>query len=141
MAGNIMLEVVTPDKSVVSEEAQIVVAPGEYGEFGVLIGHTSFLTTLKIGMLRYKDSGGTERVVFVNGGFAEALPHKVTILAESADRRRDIDLERARAALKRAEERLAEVSRREEFDFRRAQVALQRAVTRIKIGEARRGTA
>ncbi|MCK4729614.1 MAG: F0F1 ATP synthase subunit epsilon [Desulfobacterales bacterium] len=141
MAGNIMLEVVTPDKSVVSEEAQIVVAPGEYGEFGVLIGHTSFLTTLKIGMLRYKDSGGAERVVFVNGGFAEVLPDKVTILAESADRRRDIDVDRARAALKRAEERLAEVSRREDFNFRRAQIALQRAVTRIKIGEARRGTA
>jgi F-type H+-transporting ATPase subunit epsilon len=141
MAGNITLEVVTPDKSVVSEEAQIVVAPGEYGEFGVLIGHTSFLTTLKIGMLRYKDQGGAERVVFVNGGFAEVLPNKVTILAESADRRRDIDVDRARAALKRAEERLAEVSRREDLDFRRAQVALQRAVTRIKIGEARRGTA
>ncbi|MBE9580523.1 MAG: F0F1 ATP synthase subunit epsilon [Proteobacteria bacterium] len=141
MAGNIMLEVVTPDKAVVSEEAQIVVAPGEYGEFGVLIGHTSFLTTLKIGMLRYKDSGGAERIVFVNGGFAEVLPDKVTILAESADRRRDIDMDRAKAALKRAEERLAEVSRREDFNFRRAEIALQRAVTRIKIGEARRGTA
>ncbi len=141
MAGNIMLEVVTPDKSVVSDVAQIVVAPGEYGEFGVLIGHTSFLTTLKIGMLRYKDQGGAERVVFVNGGFAEVLADKVTILAESADRRRDIDVDRARAALKRAEERLAEVSRREDFNFLRAQIALQRAVTRLKIGEARRGTA
>lgn len=141
MAGNIMLEVVTPDKSVVSDEAQIVVAPGEYGEFGVLIGHTSFLTTLKIGMLRYKDSGGAERIVFVNGGFAEVLPDKVTILAESADRRRDIDMDRAQAALKRAEERLAEVSRREDFNFRRAQVSLQRAVSRLKIAETRRGTA
>jgi len=138
MAGNIMLEVVTPDKSVLSEEAQIVVAPGEYGEFGVLIGHTSFLTTLKIGMLRYKDTGGSERVVFVNGGFAEALPNKVTILAESADRRRDIDIERARAAMKRAEQRLAETRTREDIDFRRAQVALQRAIARIKIAEARR---
>jgi F-type H+-transporting ATPase subunit epsilon len=141
MAGNIMLEVVTPDKSVVSEEAQIVVAPGEYGEFGVLIGHTSFLTTLKIGMIRYKDQGAAERIVFVNGGFAEVLPNRVTVLAESADRRRDIDVERAQAALKRAEERLAEASRREDIDFRRAQVALQRAVTRIKIAETRRGKA
>jgi len=137
MAGNITLEVVTPDKSVVSEEAQIVVAPGEYGEFGVLIGHTSFLTTLKTGMVRYKDPGGGERVVFVSGGFSEVLPRKVTILAESAERRRDIDVERARAAMKRAEERLAEASRREDIDFRRAQVALQRAVTRIRIAEAR----
>lgn len=133
MAGNIMLEVVTPDKSVVSDEAQIVVAPGEYGEFGVLIGHTSFLTTLKIGMLRYKDQGGSERIVFVNGGFSEVLPNKVTILAESAERRRDIDVERAKAAMKRAEERLAQATEREDVDFRRVQVALQRAITRMKI--------
>lgn len=137
MAGNIMLEVVTPDKSVVSEEAQIVVAPGEYGEFGVLIGHTSFLTTLKIGMLRFKDSGGGERLVFVNGGFAEVLPYKVTILAESAERRREIDVERARAASKRAEERLSEASKKEDLDFRRAQVALQRAILRLKVAEAK----
>ncbi len=138
MAGNIMLEVVTPDKSVVSEEAQIVVAPGEYGEFGVLIGHTSFLTTLKIGMLRYKDTGGSERVVFVNGGFAEALPKKVTVLAESAERRKDIDIERAQAAMKRAEQRLAEARTREDIDFRRAQAALQRALARVRIAESRR---
>jgi F-type H+-transporting ATPase subunit epsilon len=137
MAGNIMLEVVTPDKSVVSDEAQIVVAPGEYGEFGVLIGHTSFLTTLKIGMLRYKDTGGSERAVFVNGGFAEALPNKVTVLAESAERRRDIDIERARAALKRAEQRLAEARTREDIDFRRAEVGLKRAIARIGIAERR----
>lgn len=137
MAGNIMLEVVTPDKAVVSEEAQIVVAPGEYGEFGVLIGHTSFLTTLKTGMLRYKDKSGTERVVFVNGGFTEVLPKKVTVLAESADRRRDIDIERARAALKRAEQRLAEARTKEDIDARRAEAALQRAIARIKIAEKR----
>lgn len=137
MAGNIMLEVVTPDKSVVSEEAQIVVAPGEYGEFGVLIGHTSFLTTLKTGMLRYKDKGGSERVVFVSGGFAEVLPNKVTVLAESADRRRDIDVERAGAAMKRAEQRLSEARAKEDIDSRRAEAALQRAIARMKISERR----
>ena len=137
MAGSIKLEVVTPDKSVVSDEAQIVVAPGTYGEFGVLPGHTTFLTTLKTGMLRYNDQGGNERLVFVNGGFAEVMLDKVTVLAESAERRRDIDIERVRAAMKRAEERLAEVSRKEDFDFRRAQVALQRAIARLKITETR----
>jgi F-type H+-transporting ATPase subunit epsilon len=137
MAGNITLEVVTPDRSVVSEEAQIVVAPGEYGEFGVLVGHTSFLTTLKTGMVRYKDSGGSERIVFVSGGFSEVLPKKMTILAESAERRRDIDIERAKAALKRAEERLAEASKREDIDFKRAQAALQRAMARMRIAGAR----
>ncbi len=137
MAGNIMLEVVTPDRSVVSEEAQIVVAPGEYGEFGVLTGHTSFLTTLKIGMLRYKDKSGSERAVFISGGFSEVLPNKVTVLAESAERRKDIDVERAKSAVKRAEERLASASRQEEVDFNRAQVALQRAIGRVKTVQGR----
>jgi F-type H+-transporting ATPase subunit epsilon len=136
MAGNIKLEVVTPDKSVVSDEAQMVVAPGAYGEFGVLPGHTTFLTTLQVGMIRYKDQGGNERLVFVNGGFAEVMLNKVTVLAESAERRKDIDVERARAAVKRAEGRLGEASRKEDFDFRRAQVALQRAIARLKIAGA-----
>ncbi len=136
MAGNLSLEVVTPDKSVVSDEAQIVVAPGAYGEFGVLPGHTTFLTTLKVGMIRYKDQGGNERIVFVNGGFAEVMLDTVTVLAESAERRRDIDVERAKAALKRAEQRLAEASKREDIDFRRAQAALQRAIARMKIAGA-----
>jgi F-type H+-transporting ATPase subunit epsilon len=133
MAGNLSLEVVTPDKSVVSDEAQIVVAPGAYGEFGVLPGHTTFLTTLRIGMIRYKDQAGNERIVFVNGGFAEVMLNTVTVLAESAERRRDIDVERARAALKRAEQRLAEASKREDIDFKRAHAALQRAIARMKI--------
>ncbi|MBW2601419.1 MAG: F0F1 ATP synthase subunit epsilon [Deltaproteobacteria bacterium] len=133
MAGNITLEVVTPDNAVVSEEAQIVMAPGEYGEFGVLIGHTSFLTTLKVGNLRYRDKAGSERVVFVSGGFAEVLPNKVTILAESAERRKDIDIERAKDAMKRAEERLAAKVREEDIDFLRAQAALQRAISRIGV--------
>jgi F-type H+-transporting ATPase subunit epsilon len=136
MAGNLSLEVVTPDKSVVSDEAQIVVAPGAYGEFGVLPGHTTFLTTLRIGMIRYKDQTGNERIVFVNGGFAEVMLNTVTVLAESAERRRDIDVERARAALKRAEQRLAEASKREDIDFRRAHAALQRAIARMKIARA-----
>lgn len=139
MAGNISLEVVTPDKSVVSDEAQIVVAPGTYGEFGVLIGHTTFLSTLQTGMLRYTDKDGNERVVFINGGFVEVLLNKVTVLAESAERRRDIDVERAKAAMKRAEERLPEAGTREDIDFRRARVALQRAITRLKTAEARGG--
>ena len=133
MAGNITLEVVTPDKSVVSEEAQIVMAPGSLGEFGVLIGHTPFLTTLDVGTVRYVDSGGTEHMVFVNGGFAEALPDKVTILAESAERRKDIDLERAKEALKRAEERLADEAHKDEIDFVRAKSALARAIQRIRV--------
>lgn len=137
MAENIKLEVVTPEKSVVSEEAQIVMSPGSLGEFGVLIGHTPFLTTLKIGTIRYKDADGTEKYVFVNSGFTEALPDKVTVLAESAERRKDIDVERAKAAMERAEKRLAEDRSKEDIDFNRAKVALARAIERIKITELR----
>ncbi|MFH2047335.1 MAG: F0F1 ATP synthase subunit epsilon [Pseudomonadota bacterium] len=138
MAGNIKLEVVTPEKSVVSEEAQIVMAPGAMGEFGVLVGHTPFFTTLKMGIIKYKDVKGEERCVFVTEGFAEALPDKVTVLAETAERRRDIDIERAKAALKRAEERLVKESGKQDMDFMRAKVALDRALHRVQLAETRR---
>lgn len=137
MAENIKLEVVTPEKSVVSEEAQIVMAPGSLGEFGILVGHTPFLTTLKIGTIRYKDAGGTEKYVFVNSGFAEALPDKVTVLAESAERRKDIDVERAKAAMERAEKRLAEDRSKEDINFNRAKISLARAIERVKLAELR----
>lgn len=131
MAEKLFLEVVTPQKSVVSEEVEIVVAPGSEGEFGALKGHTTFLTSLKLGTLRYKDAKGVERVLFINGGFAEVLPDKVTILAESAERRKDIDVERARKAKERAEQRLA--AKAADTDFMRAEAALRRAIHRLKI--------
>lgn len=134
MAENIKLEVVTPEKYVVSEDAQIVMAPGSLGEFGVLRGHTPFLTSLKIGRLHFKDTSGQERELFVSGGFAEALPDRVTVLAESAERRSEIDLERARAALERAQKRLAE-EKAESINFERARAAMYRAMERIKVAE------
>ena len=136
MAEKIKLEVVTPEKYVVDEEVEIVVAPGVIGEFGVLIGHTPFLTTLKTGTVRYTDANGKERFVFVSGGFAEALPDKVTVLAESAERRRDIDVERAKAAQKRAQDRLAQ-EKAEDIDFLRAKVALERAISRLDLAGAK----
>jgi len=137
MAGNVKLEIVTPDKAIVSEEVKIIMAPGSLGEFGVLTGHTPFLTTLKTGIVRYTDAKGTERYVFVNGGFAEALPNKVTILAESAEKREDIDLDRAKASQERAEKRLAEARTREDIDAVRAKAALDRALVRINIAGLR----
>jgi F-type H+-transporting ATPase subunit epsilon len=133
MAGNIKLEVVTPEKAVVSEAAQIVMAPGTLGEFGILTGHTPFLTTLKTGSVRYTDESGTERYIFVRGGFAEALPDKVTVLAEAAERRRDIDLERANAAKQRAMDRLDNKAGKDDIDFLRAKTALERAIHRIQL--------
>ena len=133
MAGNITLEVVTPDKIVVSEEVQIAVAPGSLGEFGVLIGHTPFLTTLKTGTIHYKDSNGRERYIFASGGFAEALPNKVTVLAESAERKSEIDKQRAQKALERAQDRLTKGD--ESIDIVRAKAAMKRAMYRLKLVE------
>lgn len=137
MAENIKLEIVTPEKYVVSEPARIVMAPGSLGEFGVLSGHTPFMTSLKIGALRYEDAEGKERFVFISGGFAEALPNKVTVLADSAERRIDIDIERAKAARERAEKRLV-APPTDDIDFTRAQAALIRALTRLRLAETRR---
>lgn len=131
MAENIKLEIVTPEKYVVSEDVQIVMAPGTLGEFGVLSGHTPFLTSLQIGKVKYRDASNNEHIVFVSGGFAEALPDRVTILAESAERKENIDYERAKAAYERAQERLA--SQKENIDQARARAAMQRALTRMNI--------
>ncbi|MBC2717832.1 MAG: F0F1 ATP synthase subunit epsilon [Desulfobacteraceae bacterium] len=136
MAELLKLEVVTPEQYVISEDVEIVMAPGTLGEFGVLSGHTPFLTSLKPGRINYKDSTGKEKIIFVSGGFSEALPDRVTVLAESAERRRDIDLDRARAALERAQKRLAQ-EKSDNISFERAKIAMYRAIERIKIAETR----
>ncbi|MDI6890067.1 MAG: F0F1 ATP synthase subunit epsilon [Thermodesulfovibrionales bacterium] len=123
------LEIVTPDGLVFSDDVDEVTAAGSEGEFGVLPGHAPFLTTLKIGMLIYK-KGNEVKYVFVNSGYAEVGPDKVVVLADSAEKAEDIDVERAKAAMKRAEERLKKA---EEIDFARAESALERATTRIQI--------
>ncbi len=136
MAENIRIEVVTPEKSVVADDAKIVMAPGELGEFGVLSGHTPFMTSLKVGTVRYEDSSGTERFIFVSGGFAEALPDRVTILADSAERRKDIDMDRAKSAMQRAEDRIGKEGD-DDIDVVRAKAALYRAMARIRLAETR----
>ena len=133
MAHNIRLEVVTPEKQVVNDLAQIVMAPGSMGEFGVLSGHTPFMTSLNTGAIHYRDENGKDQFVFVSGGFAEALPDKVTVLAESSERMEDIDVERAKAAVARAEERLSADRAKEKVDIARAKAALERALVRIRI--------
>ena len=133
MAENIKIEVVTPEKQVVNDLAQIVMAPGSMGEIGVLSGHTPFMTSLDTGAIHYRDENGKDQFVFVSGGFAEALPDKVTILAESSERMEDIDVDRAKAAVERAEKRLIEDRAKEKVDIARAKAALDRAVVRIRI--------
>lgn len=131
MENKLKLEIVTPYGLVLSDEVNEITAAGTEGEFGVLPGHVPFVTTLKIGMLTIKKDNKTE-YVFVNSGYAEVLPDKVVILADSAERAEDIDVERAKAAMKRAEERLKQA---EKIDFARAMAALERATVRIQIAE------
>ncbi len=130
----IKLDIVTPYGLIYSDDVDEVTAVGSEGEFGVLPGHAPFLTTLKTGMLTYK-KGNEVRYIFVSSGFAEVGPDKVVVLADSAEKSEDIDVERAKAAMKRAEERLKKM---EEIDFARAESALERATTRIRIAEIRR---
>ncbi len=137
MADKIRLEVVTPKGSVVSEDVDIVTAPGYGGEFGVLANHAAFLSTIKIGTLIYK-IGGKEELMMVSGGFCEVSNNKITFLAETAEKGHEIDVDRAMKAKERAERRIAEAqSQREKIDLTRAEASLQRALVRLKV--AKRG--
>ena len=127
-----MLEIVTPEKKVLSESVDIVVAPGELGEFGVLPGHIPFLCKLKIGELRYR-LGQVAQHVAIMGGYAEVLNNQVTILATAAEPATEIDVVRAKAARERAERRISET--KDKLVFTRAQAALQRAIARLKVAE------
>jgi len=135
MAEKLTLEMVTPYKMVLSEEVDEVTAPGTIGEFGVLPGHTPMLTTLKIGELSYR-KGGENFHVAVNWGYVEVEEDKVTVLVETAEPADQIDLERAKAALGRAEEALKQLSP-EDKDFLQQQAALERAMIRIQVAGRR----
>ena len=131
MAEKLKLELVTPYKRVLSEEVDEVTAPGTIGEFGVLPDHTSLLTTLKVGELTYKQDGDMKHVA-VNWGYVEVEEDTVTVLVETAELADQIDLERAKAALGRAEEALKSLTP-EEKDFKIMEAALERAVIRIQV--------
>ena len=135
MAEKINLEVVTPKGAIVSEEVDIVTAPGFAGEFGVLANHAPFLSTIKIGTLRYKKDG-TDNELMVSGGFCEVSNNKITFLVESAERGTEIDVDRALQAKERAEKRLLQAREQQEnFDRTRAEAALQRALARLKLAQ------
>ena len=135
MAEKINLEVVTPKGPIVSEEVYIVTAPGFAGEFGVLANHAPFLSTIKIGTLRYKQ-GGNENELMVSGGFCEVSNNKITFLVESAERGHEIDVDRALQAKERAEKRILQArEQQEKFDRTRAEAALQRALARLKLAQ------
>ena len=131
----LLLEVVTPDHLLVSHEVDFVSAPGSEGEFGVLPGHCHFLTTLRIGELQYRIGERTE-YMSVLWGFAEVTPQKVTILAEIAENAEDIDVERAQAAVDKAEQRLERGGLPSEVE--EARVSLEKAQLRTRIAERHR---
>ena len=132
-----LLEVVTPHRLVVSEEAEEVIAPGAEGYFGVLGGHLPFMTTLKFGELTYRRTRGEERHLAVSWGYAEVLPTRVTVLAEAAERAEEIDTTRAEAARDRSLARLGKLGD-STVDFVRAQEALMRALTRLEVAARKR---
>jgi len=128
MAKQLLLEIVTPDRKVLSQEVEYVGAPGVQGEFGVLPNHIPFLSSLGVGSLYYKSAGKTF-YVFVAGGFCEVQGEKVTVLAEVAEKAEEIDMERARKARERAEQRLTQ--QQEQIQFARVQAELRRAMARM----------
>src|ERR1700689_1807719 len=134
MPDTFQLEIVTPEKKVVDTAATEAQIPGKNGYLGVLPGHAPLITELAVGEVTFH-SGAEEQRLAVAWGFAEVLPDKVTILAESAERPAEIDVERARKAKARAEERLA--SGDPNVDVERSLNALQKAETRREVAEGK----
>jgi F-type H+-transporting ATPase subunit epsilon len=138
MAGDsIQLVVVTPARQLLSEPVTEVQLPGADGYLGVLPGHAPLITELGIGELTYRTTGGRTNILAVIRGFAEVLPERVAVLAETAERAEDIDVKRAQEALQRAQERIAAGG--ENIDWDRASAALQRALVRIQVVSKHQG--
>ena|ERR1700683_2243608 len=132
MPETFQLEIVTPVRLLVNDPAEEAQIPGLSGYLGVLPGHAPLITELAVGVITYKSNGATH-TLSVAWGFAEVLPDKVTILAETAELPQEIDVERAEKAKERAEERLK--SNNPDVDYPRAEDALQRAETRLNVAK------
>jgi F-type H+-transporting ATPase subunit epsilon len=130
----INLTIVTPERSLVSEQVDEIEIPGAEGYLGVLPGHAPLFTELKVGELGYR-KGNNWTSLSVAWGFAEVLPDHVRVLAETAERASEIDVERAMKAKERAEQRLTRGG--EDVDYDRARIALQRALIRIQVAQKR----
>ncbi len=132
MADTFQFEIVTPDRLVASDQAEEMQIPGKNGYIGILPGHAPLITELDVGEISYRRNGIAEHLA-VAWGFAEVLPDKVTILAETAERAEEIDVERARQALERAEQRLR--SGDPNLDYQRALLAVRRAQVRLQVAQ------
>jgi len=131
MADELTLEIVTPERVVFNGVVEEVTIPGTEGEFGVLRGHASLLSSVDVGELAFVRDHKKTRFA-VNTGYVEVTASKVTVLVETAERADEIDVERARRARERAEGKIAKLSK-EDADFEKAKLALLRAVTRLNV--------
>jgi F-type H+-transporting ATPase subunit epsilon len=128
--GIIDLTIVTPERSVVREQVDELQIPGAEGYLGILPGHAPLFSELKVGEVGYR-KGETWFFLSVAWGFVEVQSNLVRILAETAERAHEIDIERANRAKERAEERISKGG--DDVDYRRALVALERALVRIQV--------
>jgi len=133
--ASIRLDIVTVERLVFSDDVDVVVAPGVDGEMAVLPRHAPLMTMLQPGELRVRKAG-EEFSLAVTGGFLEVRPYRITVLADAAERAEEIDADRAAAAKRRAEERLA--GRLGDEDHLRAEAALRRSLVRLRVAEKRR---
>ncbi|HVB97010.1 MAG TPA: F0F1 ATP synthase subunit epsilon [Chloroflexota bacterium] len=129
------LDIVTAERMVYSDEADLVRAPGSLGEIGILPRHAALLTNLTPGELRVR-KGADEISLAIGGGFLEVRDNRVLVLADTAERAEEIDIQRARAAEERARQLLAE--RRDTADLAQAEAALRRSLVRLKVARRRR---
>ena len=133
MADKLTLEVVTPDRLLISEPVDEVVVPGLDGELGILPHHAAMVSRLSpAGILKYKNDNKTG-VLSIIGGFVEVANEKVSVLAEVSERPEDIDVGRAKTAMERAQKRLSAADRDPDIDIKRATIALERAIMRLLI--------
>jgi F-type H+-transporting ATPase subunit epsilon len=130
--SHLQLQIVSAERSLVNETVDEVEIPGYDGYFGVLPGHTPLLAALSVGTLRYRQ-GAANHYLLIAFGFAEVQPDRVTILAQVAEKADEIDLGRAAAAKKRAEERMAMPSA--DIDVERARIAMLKALVRLQVAE------
>ena len=141
-ADFIELIIVTPERQLLRVTVTEVTLPGADGQLGVLPGHAPLITELGIGELTYRSKGGAQSdPIAIISGFAEVLGERVTVLAETAERAGEIDVERAEKAKKRAEERLAAAQSDPNIDWGRAAIALQRSLIRIQVARRQRSVA
>ncbi|MCC8999364.1 MAG: F0F1 ATP synthase subunit epsilon [Candidatus Contendobacter sp.] len=136
MAMTLHVDIVSAEKELFSGPAEMVTAPGELGELGILPRHSQLLTRLKPGQVRVRLPGGEDQLFYVSGGMLEVQPHVVTILSDTAERARDLDEAAAQTAKQRAEQVIADS--RSEFEFARAKAELAEAIAQLQTIEKMR---